>query len=500
VSYRASTPDEQEIARRIGDISYHRKHTSFNRNALLLIDSIIFMTSYTFFHLNDGRALDPIAALRGEALVEIYHIILIALMATLYWNGHYDKRQSFWSELKDIVKSLSIFFLLDIALQQAATKSVALQGTALNWVFLLVALPAGRWAVKSALIYAGRWQIPTVIIGNGRNARITAAALESEKLLGLRVACFLNATSNTSTAPVITNVTVGSREVHSISGLGSTLPLLRALGQPRILVAVEESELSVARELIEELSTLPDPIEIAPPLRGLPLYGMDLVPLFGHDVMLLRARNNLDRRSRYTMKRIFDFLTALFLIAVLTPLLVFIGWRIRHEDGGSAIFTQQRVGFGGQTFQCYKFRTMRTNAEEQLAKWEQEGDDLWKDYVSSNFKLRNDPRVTRIGAWLRATSLDELPQLWNVLRGEMSLVGPRPLLPREVEPYGKGIRHYIRTRPGITGVWQISGRSDTGFSDRAAFDEWYIKNWSLWYDIVTVLKTVTVILNRTGAY
>jgi undecaprenyl-phosphate galactose phosphotransferase len=163
-------------------------------------------------------------------------------------------------------------------------------------------------------------------------------------------------------------------------------------------------------------------------------------------------------------------------------------------------FHQNRVGRGGRDFICWKFRTMVVDAEAQMERWETENPVLLAAYQESNFKLQADPRLTRIGVWMRRNSLDELPQLINVLRGEMSLVGPRPLLRRELEDYGAVISLYERVRPGITGLWQISGRSHTTFAERVSYDEWYIKNWTVWYDIVIMLQTVWVLLRGGDAY
>jgi lipopolysaccharide/colanic/teichoic acid biosynthesis glycosyltransferase len=140
------------------------------------------------------------------------------------------------------------------------------------------------------------------------------------------------------------------------------------------------------------------------------------------------------------------------------------------------------------------------DAEDQMARWETENPVLLARYTESNFKLQADPRVTNIGAWMRRKSLDELPQLINVLLGEMSLVGPRPLLRRELPDYGAVISLYERVRPGITGLWQISGRSHTTFAERVSYDEWYIKNWTVWYDLVIMIQTVWVLMRGAGAY
>jgi lipopolysaccharide/colanic/teichoic acid biosynthesis glycosyltransferase len=143
---------------------------------------------------------------------------------------------------------------------------------------------------------------------------------------------------------------------------------------------------------------------------------------------------------------------------------------------------------------------MVVDAEELLRRWEKDDPTLLARYRESNFKLQADPRTTRIGRWMRRKSLDELPQLFNTLVGQMSLVGPRPLLRRELPEYGPGISLYERVRPGISGLWQISGRSHTTFAERMSYDEWYIKNWTLWYDVVILLQTVWVLTKGQGAY
>jgi undecaprenyl-phosphate galactose phosphotransferase len=178
--------------------------------------------------------------------------------------------------------------------------------------------------------------------------------------------------------------------------------------------------------------------------------------------------------------------------------LAWIAWQVRRT-GRPVLFGHDRVGRGGRAFRCYKFRTMVPDADRVLAELlarDPEARATW----ARDYKLREDPRVTRIGAWLRRTSLDELPQLWNVLRGDMSLVGPRPVMAEELGRYGDAARYYLDVRPGLTGLWQISGRNDIDYPERVALDAWYIKNWSIWYDIVILAKTVRVVRDAKGAY
>ena len=169
------------------------------------------------------------------------------------------------------------------------------------------------------------------------------------------------------------------------------------------------------------------------------------------------------------------------------------------DNKGRIIFAHRRVGKGGKLFPCYKFQSMVPDAQKRLEEYLAENPEARKEWEES-FKLTNDPRVTKLGAFLRKTSLDELPQLWNVLMGDMSLVGPRPIVTKEIERYGDYIREYYMVPPGITGMWQVNGRSDTTYEERVAMDTWYVRNWSIWIDLVYLFKTVKTVFTGKGAY
>ncbi len=200
------------------------------------------------------------------------------------------------------------------------------------------------------------------------------------------------------------------------------------------------------------------------------------------------------------VKNVFDFsLTAVGTICI-SPLLVYIAYRIKKEDPGPIFFAHERIGKNGKPFPCYKFRSMVTNSQEMLQQYLAENPAA-KEEWEREFKLKNDPRVTPIGKVLRRTSLDELPQIFNVLRGEMSLVGPRPVIQEELDKYyGETAKLYCTVKPGITGLWQVSGRSDTTYDERVAMDESYINNRSLLGDIVILWKTIGVVALKKGAY
>jgi undecaprenyl-phosphate galactose phosphotransferase len=200
-----------------------------------------------------------------------------------------------------------------------------------------------------------------------------------------------------------------------------------------------------------------------------------------------------------TAKRVFDIIASAGLLMVLSPLFLVIAAAIKLEDAGPVAYSHRRVGKNGTLFPCLKFRTMVTDAESRLAEWQNSNPELHEQFLQT-FKLKDDPRITPIGRWLRRTSLDELPQLLNVFQGQMSLVGPRPVIIQELEQYyGPVASLYLQVRPGLTGLWQISGRNETGYDERVRLDEWYILNWSFWRDIIILIRTVWVVLSGEGA-
>nr|WP_235012005.1 sugar transferase [Caballeronia catudaia] len=197
-------------------------------------------------------------------------------------------------------------------------------------------------------------------------------------------------------------------------------------------------------------------------------------------------------------KRTIDILGSSTLLVVLLPILIGIGL-IVLSDGGHAIFGHQRIGRGGRTFRCLKFRSMINNADAVLTDFLAKNPQAREEW-NRDFKLRNDIRITPIGRILRRTSLDELPQLWNVLRGDMSLVGPRPVVDKELPRYGQDARYYLMVKPGMTGLWQVSGRNDVDYATRVSLDVSYVKERSVLLDVSILLRTFKVVFEKDGAY
>jgi undecaprenyl-phosphate galactose phosphotransferase len=428
------------------------------------------------------------------------HLIcyLAAASVLMYWfweRGHYSRRLPFWEEqrvlLATVLSAAMVELVLVVLLSEARLPKADIAGTWL-WAWLLLA--AARWATKTLMMRVGLWKRPTLLVGDGDNARRVYRVLRAEKLLGYDVIAW----GVLHEAEVPAN---GTREEAGeripVVALGADpRNVVLALGQPQVVLALES--LRGQENLVTKLNTSRNEVLVIPSIRGLPLLGMEVVQVMSHDLLFLRVRNNLAKPGMLMLKRLFDLAASALIVLALWWLYLYIYVRVR-ATGSPAIFGHERIGRGGKKFMCYKFRTMVPDAERVLrdllatnldaaAEWEQ------------NFKLRNDPRITRIGAFLRRTSLDELPQIWNVIRGDMSLVGPRPIVEAELERYGDGALLYLHTRPGITGIWQVSGRNDTSYAERVSLDTWYVRNWSLWYDMVVLLKTIKIVFRREGAY
>jgi lipopolysaccharide/colanic/teichoic acid biosynthesis glycosyltransferase len=197
----------------------------------------------------------------------------------------------------------------------------------------------------------------------------------------------------------------------------------------------------------------------------------------------------------HPVKRLMDFVISVLFLLMSLPFWALAALAIKLEDGGSVFYRRRVVGRGGHEFDAFKFRTMMEDADLYL----RQHPELWSAY-QKNIKLKNDPRVTRVGRLLRRLSLDELPQLLNVLRGEMSLVGPRMITPDELSKYGGFAAKRISVKPGITGLWQVSGRQEVSYETRVRFDMEYIDNWSLWLDFKILARTIPAVLGMRGAY
>jgi exopolysaccharide biosynthesis polyprenyl glycosylphosphotransferase len=291
------------------------------------------------------------------------------------------------------------------------------------------------------------------------------------------------------------SLTVGGLVIPVMGGLSDVAEAIAKLDVDTVAVAASPGVTAgTLRRLSWEIEGTGVDLVVAPQLTDIAGPRIHIRPVSG--LPLLYVEEPELTGARRIVKGLFDRALALVLVVVFAPLLAGISLLIRSTSEGPAFFRQTRVGRNGEEFTVFKFRTMRIDAEQLLADLQQHNENA----DGLLFKMRDDPRITRHGRWLRKYSLDELPQLFNVLRGEMSLVGPRPPLPSEVAKYGDDVRRRLLVKPGITGLWQISGRSDLDWDETVRLDLYYVENWSIAFDFLILWRTAFAVLEGRGAY
>lgn len=403
---------------------------------------------------------------------------------------HYFYRKTFWFELKEILGTLVIFAIIEIAVIAFTTRSFSRALWVITWIFILLLVPFSRILTKYLLNKLGYWQRDTWIIGSGNNAIEAYKAIISEKNLGLKIIGFIASEGGVRAGETINGIKVISNDIDWLRGEDK---------KTQFIVAVESHQSEMRNSWLRNFMIQGFRyVSVIPTLRGMPLDSTDMSFIFSHEVMIFRVQQNLAKWSSRTLKRLFDIIASIAIIILLSPVLLYIS-RLVKKDGGPAIYGHERIGQDGKPFKCLKFRSMVTNSKDVLNELLQNDPEAKREW-DTTFKLKNDPRITKIGAVLRRTSLDELPQLFNVLKGEMSLVGPRPIITAELERYNEEVDYYLLSKPGMTGLWQVSGRSDVDYETRVYLDAWYVKNWSMWNDIAILFKTVGVVLKKDGAY
>ena len=384
-------------------------------------------------------------------------------------------------EIKQLFLATSLTYLIILAVffltQEGNLYSRLMAGGA--WLCSLWTVPLLRGVVRERLCRKPWWGRPVVFLRQGQGGEELWDHLENNPERGLR--------------PVERACLAPTEHERS-----DQLAALREAHPDAIAMLYLSDDSAGSAFLVRQISLYFPSVLLVPSLTT----GEDRFWLTPRDlgcaVGLLVRQNLLDAR-RLRAKRWLDLSLTLTLGILALPLGLLVALAIRLDSKGPALYTQRRIGQNGKLIAVYKFRTMVLNADTILKDYLQAHPDLhdeWKD----NQKLRHDPRVTRVGALLRKTSLDELPQLWNVFCGTMSLVGPRPIVANEIDRYGRVYMDYSLVKPGITGLWQVSGRNNTTYAERIRLDHYYVTNWSVWMDIWILARTIPVVLLGRGAY
>ena len=350
-------------------------------------------------------------------------------------------------------------------------------------------LIVGRFLLRRALYAArtrGALQQRVVIAGTPSHVDEVARVLRRESWLGYEVVGALVPSAN---------ITPETRD--GVPVIGTPDQLLHAVEvSDADVIFVAGGALDSAsqlRRIAWELEERDVQVIVAPSVTDVSAERVRVRPVGGLPLMHLDKPRAV--HASRAGKRCFDIVGSLALLMLFAPLLVVSAVWIKLHDGGPVMFTQERTGRDGSVFRCFKFRSMVVDAEQRLAELH-----AMTGYRDGLFKMEADPRITRPGRWLRRYSIDELPQLFNVLSGEMSLVGPRPPLPTEVARYAKDTVRRLRVRPGMTGLWQVSGRSDLAFDEAIRLDLYYVDNWSMLQDLTILARTLGAVLGTRGAY
>lgn len=424
----------------------------------------------------------------------IYFIVPLIYFVFLAYSSLYTKRLPFWKSAEMLFKVCLYVNVLAIVVMYFTGKAenISRLFMAMSGIFSFVYLLCGRYITKKLLITGSFWQRPVVIVGAGKTAEILARSFVDEPGLGYKIVGLVEDCYTDNDKPLL------YRYPHLGCFPDAEQAIIKS-GVQDVIIAAPGLEREELLDIVYRVQPHVRNLTIVPDLFGMPLSNMEAETLFNEKTIMLKIRNNMMLIRNRLFKRTFDLVCSICGVIAISPILLGIAIAIYISNPGPIIFAHKRIGADGKTFPCYKFRSMVMNAEaaleEHLAK-----NPAAREEWEKEFKLKDDPRITPIGGILRKTSLDELPQLFNVIKGEMSLVGPRPIVDKEIEKYGDYINDYYLVRPGITGYWQVSGRNDIDYDSRVQMDSWYVRNWSLWQDIVLLLKTVSVVLARKGAY
>ena len=423
----------------------------------------------------------------------LYITVPTIFLSVLYATGSQSRGAPIWrtaqSVFRAVLYSLLILTMLMYFGKVGEVYSRLFVG--LTGLFSFPFILALRYAFKMYINRHGLFQTPVLFIGAGHTAELVLQSLGGDGSgFGYKIVGFLD------DHPV--SATLAAR-FPILGGFDDVERVIAETRVPTVIITAPGLPPERQVKLVNRIQPLVRTVTFIPDFIGTPLAALEVETLLNEKVILLKVKNNLARRHNRIIKRLFDLALSLSGMVVVVPLGLLLGLFIYLDSPGPILFAHRRIGQGGREFPCYKFRSMVPDAPAALEKYLSENPGARKEW-QRDFKLRDDPRVTRVGAFLRRTSLDELPQLWNVIRGEMSLVGPRPIVRAEIAKYGDYIQDFYLVPPGITGLWQVSGRSDTTYEERVMMDSWYVRNWSVWIDMVYLLKTVKVVFTGRGAY
>ena len=468
-----------------------------NKYTNIILPVLLIVTDYIAIICAEGFAFWFRNSFVGNNSLHISWLnfwIVFPLLYIIFLNIEqlYSRRAQFWQIIQKLFVTscyaiTAIIILLYIARIAASTSRMFI---AVFWLVSFILLVIFRYIVKKVLEKCQLLQVPVLIIGAGKTAELLVQGIKDDAGMGYKIIGLLEDNK----------VEQGILEKYPVLGkFTDAEKVIKKNNIQHVFIAAPGLEQGKLTRLIYKVQPLVKSMGVIPNLIGVPMGGIEAESLFNEKLMLLRLKNNLAKPVNRYIKTIFDYVLTITGTIAISPILIVIALWIYKDSPGPVIFKHRRIGKNGKEFNCYKFRSMCIDAKEKLEEL-LKNDPQAKAEWEKDFKLKNDPRITKSGAFLRKTSLDELPQIFNVLKGEMSLVGPRPIIRDEMARYGEYIGDYLMVKPGITGMWQVSGRSDTGYKERVQLDSWYVRNWSVWLDVMLLWRTMKIVVKCKGAY
>ncbi len=463
---------------------------------LVGFDILFYLLSAVFAYFTSALFID-LGDFSLSQMLSFWWIPMIILLSFAN-EGLYGKRLPFWDETQRIFQFLTLSYLiiLTIIVFESFHGELPKLTLVFLWGYSVLIFPIGKFAIKHIMYKFDYYKKRTLVVGAGTAGKAAVKELGNQDYLGAKVIGFLDDDKE----KIGKTIRVGKRSFKVIGAVKEfdeiavrenvemsilALPTLPAKKLSSIIVNIQQH----VKELI-----------IVPEINGVSPLNTETFHVYDLDLLMLKVNNNVRSTFNQFAKRSFDIVVSILLLPIILPVIGILAYFIKKESPGDVFYAHNRVGKDGKIVPVLKFRSMYSDSKERLEKLLASDPEIKKEW-ETNYKLKNDPRVTKIGDLIRKTSLDELPQIFNVLKGEMSLVGPRPVVEEELEKYYKeSAEYYKMVKPGITGFWQVSGRSDTDYDFRVKVDTWYVYNWSLWLDIMVLIKTVRVVLLREGAY
>lgn len=396
-----------------------------------------------------------------ELLLNDFSFVIVIIMGLLYYERIYNFHFDFWQETYKIIKAFSIGFVLVLSVLALTQTNLEYSRMFIVIYFVLgiILLPVSKRIIKRVLYSFDFFKRKTLVIGDANQVKIFQNEFSKNWYIGQKY----------------TNINYDS-----------------------VIITSKNSSAEEINKTIIKYMSLTKELYVIPYMQDINFAHSNIMEYSNIRYNTIQIENKLLVQSNILIKTIFDKM----MVVLVSPLFLLIHFAIvvviKNDSKGKVFFKQKRLGKNNINFNCYKYRTMYENSQDILKKYLEENPDE-VEYYEVYHKYKNDPRITKVGKFLRATSLDELAQMINVFRGDMSLVGPRPYMINESEKLGKNKQFILKVKPGITGLWQVSGRNKLTFKERNELEIWYIKNWSLWADFVIVMKTIKVVLLKVGA-